>query len=250
MIIHSRSDRLRPTSATSNPQLALLASLKSSCHFSTSTFPPHLHFRQPSPHIPWSEYPLSVTANGKPWPRAARPRLAGVSSFGFSGTNVHVVIEEAPQTVPSTTAVPQRPLHCLPLSARSETALAQLAQRYAESMGTHPDVSLVDVAQTVGAGRSHFDRRVAVVAETMEGGYGGTLRLCRGRAAFGGASGHGGARSGSRGGVSIHRPGLPIPGDESTALRNITRFSRRYRSLRHAARPRFKFPNPQVGPVV
>jgi microcystin synthetase protein McyG len=130
--------------------------------------PPHLHFRQPSPHIPWSEYPVSVTANGKPWRRAARPRLAGVSSFGFSGTNVHAVIEEAPQMVPSTMAVLQRPLHCLPLSARSETALKRLAQRYAEDMGTHPDVNLVDVAQTAGAGRSHFDRRVAVVAETKD----------------------------------------------------------------------------------
>ena len=129
--------------------------------------PPHLHFRQPSPHIPWSEFPVSVTSKGQAWPRTARPRLAGVSSFGFSGTNVHVVVEEAPQVLPSTEAL-QRPQHCLPLSARSETALTELAQRYAENMSASPDVSLVDIVQTAGAGRSHFDRRVAVVAETMD----------------------------------------------------------------------------------
>src|SRR6478752_4778731 len=129
--------------------------------------PPHLHFRQPSPHIAWSEFPVSVTSKGQAWPRAARPRLAGVSSFGFSGTNVHVVVEEAPQVFLPTESLP-RPQHCLPLSARSETALTQLARRYAESMSASPDVSLADVAQTAGAGRSHFDQRVAVVAETVE----------------------------------------------------------------------------------
>jgi len=129
--------------------------------------PPHLHFSQPSPHIPWSEFPVSVTSTGQAWPRAARPRLAGVSSFGFSGTNVHVVVEEAPQVSPSREVL-QRPQHCLPLSARSETALTQIAQRYIGNMSASPDVSLVDIAHTAGAGRSHFDKRVAVVADTVD----------------------------------------------------------------------------------
>ena len=80
---------------------------------------------------------------------------------------MHVVVEEAPQVF-LPTELPPRPQHCLPLSARSETALTQLARRYAESMSASPDVSLADVAQTAGAGRSHFDQRVAVVAETVE----------------------------------------------------------------------------------
>jgi acyl transferase domain-containing protein/acyl carrier protein len=58
--------------------------------------PRHLHFRNPSPHIAWSEYPVRVTSEPVPWPRGERRRLAGVSSFGFSGTNAHVVLEEAP----------------------------------------------------------------------------------------------------------------------------------------------------------
>ena len=58
--------------------------------------PPHLHFTQPSPHIAWADYPVKVTAQGRAWPRGAQPRIAGVSSFGFSGTNAHVIVEEAP----------------------------------------------------------------------------------------------------------------------------------------------------------
>src|ERR1700722_2112636 len=58
--------------------------------------PPHLHFHQPTPHIPWHEYRLKVTQHGQAWPRGKKRRLAGISSFGFSGTNGHVVIEEGP----------------------------------------------------------------------------------------------------------------------------------------------------------
>lgn len=125
--------------------------------------PPHLHFREPSPHIAWSQYPVRVVANGHDWPRNARRRLAGVSSFGFSGTNAHVVIEEAPELVP-VTADTDRPVHCLALSARSKEALRQLAGQYAQVL-SQPGVSLADVAHTAGAGRSHFAERVAVVAE-------------------------------------------------------------------------------------
>ena len=59
--------------------------------------PPQLHFERPSPHIPWDEHPVQVVTQLTPWPAGARRRVAGVSSFGFSGTNVHVVVEEAPR---------------------------------------------------------------------------------------------------------------------------------------------------------
>jgi acyl transferase domain-containing protein/NAD(P)-dependent dehydrogenase (short-subunit alcohol dehydrogenase family) len=123
--------------------------------------PPHLHFKQPSPHIAWAEYPVRVHAEGRAWLRGAKRRLAGVSSFGFSGTNAHVVIEEAPapERVAATAA---RPLHCLPLSARSESALRELAPRYVEALSA--GTPLPDVAHTAGVGRSHFAERLAVVA--------------------------------------------------------------------------------------
>jgi acyl transferase domain-containing protein/acyl carrier protein len=127
-----------------------------------SRIPRHLHFSEPSPHIAWSQYPVRVTRDGHDWPRGERPRLAGVSSFGFSGTNAHVVLEEAPAltTVETGTA---RPVHCLPLSARSGAALAQLAAGFSPVLAG-PGVSLADVAHTAGTGRSHFAERLAVVA--------------------------------------------------------------------------------------
>ena len=58
--------------------------------------PPHLHFQAPSPHIPWDRWPFRVPTAFTPWPRGPRPRIAGVSAFGFSGTNAHILVEESP----------------------------------------------------------------------------------------------------------------------------------------------------------
>jgi acyl transferase domain-containing protein/SAM-dependent methyltransferase/acyl carrier protein len=129
--------------------------------------PPHLHFREPSPHIAWAEYPVNLPAEGCAWPRGGRSRLAGVSSFGFSGTNAHAVIEEAPIAIAKPRAA-ERPLHCVPFSARSEAALVQLAQRYVDAMAEKNDVTIADIAHTAGAGRSHFEQRLAIVAESKE----------------------------------------------------------------------------------
>ena len=126
--------------------------------------PPHLHFSDPSPHIPWAEYPVRVTAAGQAWPRGAVPRRAGVSSFGFSGTNAHVILEEAPALNPPPSAQ-ERPLHVLPLSARTPQALRTLAMRMADVLA-RGDATLAQVARTAGVGRSHFSERLAVVAET------------------------------------------------------------------------------------
>jgi acyl transferase domain-containing protein len=64
--------------------------------------PQHLHFRRPSPHIPWDRLPVRVTNEREPWHSLRDKRIAGVSSFGFSGTNAHVVLEEAPIVAPKT----------------------------------------------------------------------------------------------------------------------------------------------------
>jgi acyl transferase domain-containing protein/acyl carrier protein len=125
--------------------------------------PPHLHFREPSPHIAWGDFPIKVEPQGVAWPRGAHRRLAGVSSFGFSGTNAHVVIEEAPVAQPAV-ALAHRPLHCLPLSARSGEALAQLAGSYAEAFSTAEEGAFFDLVNTAGVGRSHLSERAAIVA--------------------------------------------------------------------------------------
>src|SRR5690606_4113514 len=90
--------------------------------------PAHLHFRTPNPHIGWASLPLKVTTTATAWPRGARRRLAGVSSFGFSGTNAHVVVEEAP-AVSTGEADGDPSTHVLTLSARSDDALREYARR-------------------------------------------------------------------------------------------------------------------------
>ncbi len=126
--------------------------------------PPHLHFRQPSPHIDWAASPGAVSAEGRAWPRGAKPRRAGVSSFGFSGTNAHVILEEAPRPR-STAHRVTAPLHVLPLSARTPAALAALAQRYLDALNDRSTgAELVDIAASAAVGRSHMAHRAAIVA--------------------------------------------------------------------------------------
>jgi acyl transferase domain-containing protein/SAM-dependent methyltransferase/acyl carrier protein len=126
--------------------------------------PAHLHFRQPSPHIDWQRRPVAVSAENRAWPRGARPRRAGVSSFGFSGTNAHVVLEEAP----AETAKPSRetpPLHVLPLSARTPEALVAVARRYLDVLNDGATAAhLADIAANAAVGRSHMAQRAAIVA--------------------------------------------------------------------------------------
>jgi acyl transferase domain-containing protein/acyl carrier protein len=134
------------------------------------TLPQNLHFQKPSPHIPWDSIAVRVVDKATPWQTNGKPRRAGISSFGFSGTNAHVVIEEAPTqsaaAEPEPTATTQ-PVGVLPLSARSPEALTSMAQRYAAWLETHPDTDINDLCFTAGTGRSHFEHRAALVVESV-----------------------------------------------------------------------------------
>jgi acyl transferase domain-containing protein/SAM-dependent methyltransferase len=129
--------------------------------------PPHLHLRQPSPHIPWDSMNLAIPIETEPWARGASPRLAGVSSFGFSGTNAHVILEEAP-AVPPRIADVDRPRHVLTLSARSESGLKALTGRIAAALDAATGQPLADIAFTANSGRSHFASRIALHAATVD----------------------------------------------------------------------------------
>ncbi|WP_237572908.1 type I polyketide synthase [Mycolicibacterium lacusdiani] len=134
--------------------------------------PKSLHFDNPSPHIPWDSLPVRVVAESTPWQTNGRPRRAGVSSFGFTGTNAHVLIEEAPQPETATPEAPQsqdQRVDVLALSARSPEALVALAQRYETWLTINPDADLGDVCLTAGTGRSHFEHRAALVVDSIEG---------------------------------------------------------------------------------
>ena len=88
--------------------------------------PPHLHLKHLNPHIQWDQIPVTVATSNTPWLKGERRRIAGVSSFGFSGSNAHVVLEEAPK--PSAKAGRPAELNLLTLSAKSKKALRELAE--------------------------------------------------------------------------------------------------------------------------
>ncbi len=126
--------------------------------------PPSINFETPNPAIDFANSPFYVNSRLAPWRSDGIPRRAGVSSFGMGGTNAHVVVEEAP-AVPRATSAADRTPHILALSARSERALRELAQRYRAHLDTHEQDRLADICFTATAGRAHFDHRLAVVAE-------------------------------------------------------------------------------------
>jgi acyl transferase domain-containing protein/acyl carrier protein len=133
------------------------------------TVPPHLHFSTPNPLVPWAELPIHVPTAPLAWPRGTAPRLAGVSSFGFSGTNAHVVVEEAPLAAAVVDAVPvERPVHLLTLSARSDAGLRAVAEELVAFLSDQPAASLADVCFTANAGRAHFEHRLAVTGASIE----------------------------------------------------------------------------------
>ncbi|MGC1196080.1 MAG: type I polyketide synthase, partial [Geitlerinemataceae cyanobacterium] len=129
--------------------------------------PPSLNFSQPNPNIDFAKTPFYVNTELTPWNTEGIPRRAGVSSFGMGGTNCHVVLEEAPQRVRQPSVL-DRPLHLLTLSAKTETALQDLAQRYADYLDTHRDVNLGDIGFSANTGRHHFGHRLALVADSHE----------------------------------------------------------------------------------
>ncbi|MGI2902856.1 beta-ketoacyl synthase N-terminal-like domain-containing protein [Tolypothrix sp. VBCCA 56010] len=127
--------------------------------------PPNLHLEQLNPYISLKGTTFSIPTERQPWVALTERRLAGVSSFGFGGTNCHVILEEAPPTTTSVNDI-QPKMHLLTLSAKSEKALLELAQSYVDFLASHPEVSLLDVCFTANTGRSHFNHRLAVVAES------------------------------------------------------------------------------------
>lgn len=129
--------------------------------------PPHLHFRTPSPHIPWNRLPVRVPTALVPWDAGAGPRIAGVSSFGFSGTNCHIVLEEAP-TAPPAEPGTARPAYLVTVSGRHAAARDQAANELADFLDRAPAVTLADVALAATAGRAQLAHRGAVVARTRE----------------------------------------------------------------------------------
>jgi len=129
--------------------------------------PPQIHFHTPNPHIPWNEIPVRISSAGEDWHALTGPIRIGVSSFGFSGTNAHVVLEEAVDSASAAAPAIATGTQILPLSAKSEESLSALIESYSGHLQLHPAQNLADVCYTAGEGRAHFRHRFAVVADSM-----------------------------------------------------------------------------------
>jgi acyl transferase domain-containing protein/acyl-CoA synthetase (AMP-forming)/AMP-acid ligase II/SAM-dependent methyltransferase/acyl carrier protein len=134
---------------------------------------PHLHLDTLNPRIGLAGSRFYIPRQLTPWPGEGKPRRAGISSFGFGGTNAHVLVAQAPTEAnpkseirnPETEGEVQSP-HLLPLSARSQPALKALALRFADWLRDNPHVPLEDVCAAAAQGRCHFEHRLAVRAQS------------------------------------------------------------------------------------
>jgi acyl transferase domain-containing protein/D-arabinose 1-dehydrogenase-like Zn-dependent alcohol dehydrogenase/acyl carrier protein len=132
--------------------------------------PPHLHFQELNPNISLEKTPFDFPTRSVPWTSDSAPRCAGLSSFGFGGTNSHVILEEAPAAKSAGLTPPrqvERPLHLLALSAKSDAALDQLKDRYERHLATQVP-AWPDVCYTANTGRNHFETRMAVIARSSD----------------------------------------------------------------------------------
>nr|WP_229397791.1 type I polyketide synthase [Micromonospora okii] len=133
------------------------------------TLPRTLHADEPSPHVDWAAGAVSLVTEARPWPEVDRPRRAAVSSFGISGTNVHTVLEQAPEatpastvTVPAVVASGDLTTPCV-LSARTAEALREQARRLRDWLGENPTVPLPDLGHALATGRSAFEHRAVLL---------------------------------------------------------------------------------------
>ncbi|MEW1603865.1 amino acid adenylation domain-containing protein [Streptomyces sp. NPDC093808] len=138
------------------------------------TLPRTLHAEEPSPHVDWEGHHISLLTSPTAWPRTERPRRAGISSFGISGTNAHLVLEEAPAPVPAEGDTPDGEpaptAEKLPVlvSGRDQEALRAQASRWARWLTDHPGQPLTPLARAAAVHRTHHPARAAVLASGAE----------------------------------------------------------------------------------
>src|SRR5262245_204055 len=137
--------------------------LKVALSLRNGVVPPSLHFDRPNPHIPWEALPLDVVKTKRPWPAHADVSRAGLSAFGMSGTNAHLIVEAPPRSpMPAQNGGEERPQHLIVLSARNDAALRAQARHLADHLEHGAD--LADTAHALATSRSEFRHRFAVRA--------------------------------------------------------------------------------------
>ena len=183
--------------------------------------PKTLHVDAPSSHVDWEAGEIELLTEQTPWEANGRPRRAGVSSFGISGTNAHVILEEAPgaERGRGDHTAPPRP-DPLALSAKAEPALAEAAERLATHIEDNPELDPTDVAYSLATTRSAFEHRAVALGadrEELLAALACSLRWPVGP-----------PRRQAR--LPLHRPGLPAAWDGQRALRGRPGLPRGLRS--------------------
>ncbi|HAX70809.1 MAG TPA: hypothetical protein DCY14_14450 [Anaerolineae bacterium] len=151
--------------------------IKSVLALQNEAVPPHLHIKEINPYLSIEDSRLEIGTYLRPWKRRDQPRFAGISSFGFGGTNAHLIISDSLLESDSLLSENQgqapglhkfeRPRHLLTLSAKSETALLELTQSLKDSL-LITDHELRNIAFTANTTRTHFEHRLAIHASTLD----------------------------------------------------------------------------------
>jgi malonyl CoA-acyl carrier protein transacylase/acyl carrier protein len=143
--------------------------IKTVLSLQNQTIPAHLHCQAPNPHIPWEQIPIEITHQNTPWPSDSKPRFAGISSFGFSGTNCHVILEEAHKQTHTPVETPpgERNLFLLNLSARSQKALKGQARRIITQLQQTAESDLGKFCFTANTARAQFEYRLSTISHSV-----------------------------------------------------------------------------------
>ncbi|MEL5961316.1 ketoacyl-synthetase C-terminal extension domain-containing protein, partial [Streptomyces sp. CLV115] len=137
-----------------------------------------LHIDEPTPHVDWTSGAVELLTEQRPWPRTDRPRRSAVSSFGISGTNAHIILEQTPvpdteqntQPAPTPLPTPVPGAGVVPwiLSAKSADALREQAGNLAAFVKDRPETEPSDVGFSLATGRSVFEHRAVVLGSDRE----------------------------------------------------------------------------------
>lgn len=142
--------------------------IKSVLALQNEAIPPHLHLKEINPYLSLDDSRIEIGTYLRPWKRREGARFAGISSFGFGGTNAHIVISDAPRVESTASAETlERPRHILALSAKSEPALQELAYHIDETLDLTKR-TLADITFTANTSRSPFEHRLAIQADSID----------------------------------------------------------------------------------